>query len=91
MALQAIAICCDLVHNTNYSDNGKGMILFDVLGTIIDLISECIMTFVVLMLANGWYTRFKTYDFEDGFFTYSPLLLCIIFMHVIFGSLIYID
>ena len=91
MALQAVAICFDLMHNINYSADGYGILVFDILGTMIDLVSECIMTLVVLMLANGWYTRFKTYDFEDGMFTYAPLFLGVVFMHVIFGALIYID
>ena len=74
-----------------YSYDGEGMIVFDVFGTIFDLLSECTMTLVVLMLANGWYTRFKTYDFDDGMETYAPLFLLTIMMHVLFGALSYID
>jgi uncharacterized membrane protein len=49
------------------------------------------MTIVVLMLANGWYTRFKTYDFVDGMDTYFPLFLIVIMLHVIYGALTYVD
>lgn len=91
MALQAFAICCDLTHWVHYASDGEGLIVLDVFGTIFDLLSECTMTLVVLMLANGWYTRFKTYDVDDGMETYAPLFLLVIMMHVLFGALGYID
>jgi hypothetical protein len=46
---------------------------------------------VVLMLANGWYTRFKTYDLDDGMETYAPLFLLVVMLHVVFGALSFID
>ena len=63
----------------------------DVFGTIFELFSECVMSLVVLMLANGWYTRFKSYDLDDGFETYAPLFLLVVMVHIIFGALSYID
>ena len=91
MALQAFAICCDLAHWVQYASDGEGLMVLDVFGTIFDLLSECMMTLVVLMLANGWYTRFKTYDIDDGMETYAPLFLLVIMMHVLFGALGYVD
>lgn len=55
------------------------------------MLSECVMTLVVLMLANGWYTRFKSYDFDDGLEIYAPLFLLVIMVHILFGALSYVD
>jgi hypothetical protein len=91
MGLQAFAISCQLLHWVNYASDGKGLIVLDVFGTIFDLLSECVMSMVVLMLANGWYTRFKTYDLDDGMETYAPLFLLVVMLHVVFGALSFID
>lgn len=91
MGLQCFAISCDLIHSINYSYDGQGIIVFDIFGTIFDMLSECVMTLVVLMLVNGWYTRFKTYDLDDGLEVYAPLFLLVIMVHILFGALSYID
>ena len=91
MGIQNFAIICNLVHNMKYSEDGQGIMIMDIFGTIQDMVSECVMTLLVLMLANGWYTRFKNYDFEDGLETYAPLFLLVIMVHILFGALTYID
>lgn len=86
-----VGIVCDLIHSVNYSYDGKGVLVCDVLGTILDMLSECIMTLLVLMLANGWYSRFNKYDLDDGLEIYAPLFMLIILVHIMFGALSYID
>ena len=49
------------------------------------------MTVLVLMLANGWMTRFKKYDIDDAMEIYAPLFLLIILVHCLFGVLTYVD
>ena len=63
----------------------------DVLGTVFDMLSECVMTLLVLMLANGWYSRFNKYDVDSGLDIYAPLFMLIIMVHIVFGALSYID
>ena len=84
MAMQAFAIRCDLTHWNNYADNGEGFLALEVASQIFDILSECIMTLLILMLANGWYTRFKTYDMGDGMDTYGIFFVLLIMMHIIF-------
>ena len=55
------------------------------------MVSECIMSLLVLMLANGWYTRFKSFDFDDGLEVYAPLWMLVLIIHIIFGALTFID
>lgn len=49
------------------------------------------MTLLVLMLANGWMTRFIKYDFEDGMEVYAPLFMLVVMVHVLFGALTFVD
>lgn len=91
MGLQCCAIILDLAHSVNYAENGQGILICDIFGTILELMSECVMTLVILMLANGWYTRFKSYDLDDGMETYAPLFLLVVMVHILYGALSYID
>jgi len=45
----------------------------------------------MLMLANGWMTRFIKYDLEEGFDIYAPLMLLVIMVHLIMGALTVVD
>jgi hypothetical protein len=65
--------------------------VFDVVGTILDMLSECVMTLLFLMMANGWMTRFKNYDLDDGMEVYAPLFMLVIMVHVMFGALSFVD
>jgi hypothetical protein len=82
---------CDLAHSIKYSYNGEGMIVFDVIGTILDMLSECTMTLLVLMLANGWMTTYMKYDIDDGLECYAPLFMLVIMVHVMCGAMSFID
>ena len=64
MWLQCAGIVCDLAHMISYASDGEGMAIFDVFGTIFDMLSECTMTLLLFMLANGWMTRFLKFDFD---------------------------
>ena len=74
-----------------YSKDGEGMVLFDVFGTIFDMLSECTMTLLLLMLANGWMTRYLKFDFDDSLEVYAPLFMLVVMVHVMFGALTYVD
>jgi hypothetical protein len=91
MALQCFGIICDLMHSLKYSQDGEGLLVFDVLGTILDMLSECTMTLLLLMMANGWMTRFHNYSFDDGLEVYAPLFMLVIMVHVMFGALSFVD
>ncbi len=49
------------------------------------------MTMLVLMLANGWMTRFTKIDMDDGMEIYAPLFILVVCVHIIFGALIFIE
>lgn len=80
-----------LAFNYTYAKNGIGMLVCDVFSTILDMISECFMTLVILMLANGWMTKFQNYDMDDGLEIYAPLFFLSLMLHVLFGALSYVD
>ena len=82
---------CDLAHSIKYRSDGQGMVVFDVIGTILDMLSECTMTLLLLMLANGWMTRYMKYDIDDGLEIYAPLFMLVIMVHVMCGALSFIE
>ena len=49
------------------------------------------MTFLFLMLANGWMTRFTKIDWKEGMDIYVPLFFMVAMVHLIFGILKYVD
>ena len=63
----------------------------DISSTVFDMTSECTMTLLVLMLANGWYSRYFDFDYDEGIEVYGPLFLLIIVVHIMFGCFTLID
>jgi len=55
------------------------------------MLSECIMTFLILMLGNGWMTRFMGLDLEDDCEIYLPLALLVVLIHIALGALTFLD
>lgn len=82
---------CDLVHVSKYAQDGEGIPVFEVFGTVFDMLSECMLSLLVLMLANGWFTRFKNFDFDDGIEIYGPMFVFVIMIHIVFGAFTFID
>jgi len=91
MGFQAFGILCDLIHNLKYRTDGEGLLVMDVFGTIFDMVGECIMTLLVLMMANGWYTRYMKFDYDDGMEVYGPLWILVLMIHIVFGAFTYVD
>ena len=81
----------DICHWWYYSNDGEGVVVLDVFSLTFDMMSECTMTLLVLMLANGWMTNFVRFDFDDGLEVYAPLYMVVIMVHVMLGALTYID
>jgi len=86
-----IGIFLDLNYHVLYAKDGEDYVVLDVFSTLFLMVSECMMTTLLLMLANGWMTRFGTYDIEDGMETYAPLMAFVVLVHVMFGALAFID
>jgi len=90
MAFQAIAICCNLTHWMQYASDGEGYHFMLIMATIFDLCSECLMILLILLLANGWYTRFKEINLINAVehvFTYGPIFLMVIVIEVLIVAL----
>jgi hypothetical protein len=74
-----------------FATDGEGIPVLDVTGTVFDMVSECIMTSLVLMLANGWFTRFQKFNYDDSLELYGPLMVLVIMVHICFGAFSFID
>jgi len=91
MCFQMAAILLDLQYHVLYARKGEDHILLDIFSTVFGMVSECIMTTLLLFLANGWYTRFQKYDLDEGMEIYAPLMMLIILVHVMFGIFSFLD
>lgn len=65
MWLQLWGIFFSLVHNYWYKQDGEGVPILDVFSTTSDMFSECTMSILIMMLANGWYTYWTEYSESD--------------------------
>ena len=74
-----------------YMYDGRSHMILDVLGMVFGMLSECIMSMLVLMLANGWMTRFNKIDMDEGMELYVPLFLVVVVIHVSLGAFTYIE
>ena len=69
----------NLVHEQAYAQDGEGWIITDLFGALIDSLSESVMIFLVLKLANGWYSTYYKYDPSVGIDKYVlPYLLVVL-------------
>ena len=49
------------------------------------------MTVLVLLLANGWMTRFLKYDIDSKIEIYLPLFAFVVIVHIIMGAMTFKD
>jgi hypothetical protein len=92
MLLQLLGILSNLLHNLKYSQDGHGYLFFDVIRTVFEMSSECVMTLLILMLANGWFTRYEKFDWEDASSeVYAPLFIFNLFFHIFIGCFTFIE
>ena len=70
---------------------GNDYIGLDVVSTILDMLSECIMTLLIMLLTNGWWTRFQKIDMDIGMELYVPIFLFVVFVHVLLGAISFIE
>lgn len=90
MAQQMIGITFSLIHNTAYAKDGEGYELLDVFSQANDIFSETTMSILILMLANGWYTVWHTYD-SDDFDQYGLQITLLFVMQFSNSSFTFID
>lgn len=54
------------------------------------MINECTMILLLLMIANGWMTKWTKYNMDDMVW-YMPIFGFVLFIHICFASLAFID
>lgn len=55
------------------------------------MISECIMVFLLFMLANGWMTVWTAYDFDEGMEFHIPIFMLVFMAHLMLVFLALVD
>ena len=90
MSFQLLSLIFDLIHWINYSKDGRGVVALNELSKVLELTSECIMTLIVLMLANGWMTLDLKQEKETEDI-YVPMGIVVVMLYVIISSLSFIE
>ena len=80
-----------MTHGYYYAQDGRSGQALDVLSTIFDMFSECMMTMLIFMMVNGWMTRFTRIDIDEGLEFYVPILILVIFVHVFLAAFSYLE
>lgn len=88
--LQMIAHFFQAAYSGMYRE-GYEYIGLDVVATILDMMSECVMTMLVMMLTNGWWTRFQKIDMDIGMELYVPIFFLVVFVHVLLGAISFVE
>ena len=91
MVFQLISVAFELQSNILFSNSGEEYIALDIISSIFSMINECVMILMLLMIANGWMTKWTKYDFDDGIEIWAPLFLLVLMIHICFAALSYID
>ena len=91
MGVQLFGVLCEMIHLFRYQKDGEGFLVMDIFGNVMDMISEVVMTVLVMMLANGWFTRFKKVDYDDHVEFYGPIMVVVGMIHIMLAALIYVD
>lgn len=81
----------DLWGNLLFSRDGEEYIVLEVFSSIFAMVNECTMILLLMMMANGWMTRWTKYDLDDGMEIYAPLFMLVLCVHICFAALAFID
>ena len=91
MAFQVVSVAIELQSNILFSRSGEEYIVLDIFATIFSMVNECTMILLLMMMANGWMTKWTKYEFDDGIEIWAPLFLLVVMVHICFGALSFID
>ena len=86
-----MATIFSLIHHYQYSYDGQGFRLAEVLNIFCEMTAECIMTILLYLLVDGWMTRWIKYDSIEKKEVYVPIFVFILLVHLIMGGLTFID
>jgi len=91
MVFQVVSVAIDLQSNILFSSSGQEYLVLDIFSEIFAMINECTMILLLMMIANGWMTKWTKYEFDDGIEVYAPLFLLVLMVHICFAALSFID
>ena len=91
MFFQLVSVALELQSNILFSRTGYEYMVLEVFSQIFSMINECTMVLLLMMIANGWMTKWTKYDFDDSIEVWAPLFLLVLMIHICFAALSFID
>jgi len=84
LAVEYIFIFCKLIHYSVFANDGKGVLFFDYLGDVLEVINRLLFILMIMLLALGWTI---TNDSLPG--KGCVLLTCLVFLTIWLAILIW--
>eukprot|EP00357_Protocruzia_adherens_P012514 CAMPEP_0115009516 /NCGR_PEP_ID=MMETSP0216-20121206/22674_1 /TAXON_ID=223996 /ORGANISM="Protocruzia adherens, Strain Boccale" /LENGTH=443 /DNA_ID=CAMNT_0002377369 /DNA_START=301 /DNA_END=1632 /DNA_ORIENTATION=+ len=76
-----IAILFDLIHMAVYANNGQGVQVLNIFGSIFSLISQFILTLILILIASGWTITYNELQNIDAII---PISMLVAFSQIVF-------
>ena len=89
--LQLSSVFMKFLHLWFYSSNGYGMVGFDILSLICQMLAEFSMACLLMLFAYGWTLSFQEIDWDSNLEIYIPVGSIMIALHLVLAAMTYID
>ena len=81
----------EVLHLWMYSYNGKGIPVFDIFYLIGTIMSEIILSILLMMMAHGWTIVYQDLDFDNNVEFYLPVGAITVAIHMVLAAMTYVD
>ena len=80
-------ILFEVIHLWIYSYNGKGIMLLELLYQSLELVSSIIVTVLLILIANGWTLKYRSFPDADIYIPISMIIIAVNLVIVALGKL----
>jgi Rhodopsin-like GPCR transmembrane domain len=87
LACEFFALLCETLHLWSFSYNGKGFFIFDFGNLALSVLSQFVLTCLLMLIAYGWSIRFNEFEDMDVFIPIGILLAILHVMIVGIGTI----
>jgi hypothetical protein len=77
IAAQFIGVSAETLHLSVYAYNGYGLVMFDMLYQLLEVLSSVTVSFLLIMIATGWTLQTKSFPNTDVYFPVAVLIVVV--------------
>lgn len=91
LSCQITALLFETIHLWQYSYDGEGFTVLEILAKISGATSEVTMSMLLVLMAQGWTVTYQDLDVDDNLEIFIPTFALIVMVHVLVSALTFID